>query len=189
MKTNTSIILSLCILFSMACNEKKNTENEKQQTAANTYKEGEERGYIVKVGEMAPDFEMELLSGDRIKLSDLKGKVVMLQFTASWCGVCLKEMPHIESDIWQQYKDKDFALFGIDKDEPVEKAQLLIDKTNITYPIALDPGAEIFKLYAHPKSGVTRNVLIDRDGRIVFLTRLFNEEEFSELKKKIASLF
>ena len=49
-------------------------------------------GYIVKVGDMAPDFEMELTDGQKVKLSDLRGKVVMLQFTASWCGVCRKEM-------------------------------------------------------------------------------------------------
>lgn len=56
--------------------------------------------YKVKVGDIAPDFEMSLPSGKTIKLSSLKGKVVMLQFTASWCGVCRKEMPHIEKDIW-----------------------------------------------------------------------------------------
>ena len=58
-------------------------------------------GYIVKVGDMAPDFEMTLTDGTKVKLSSLRGKVVMLQFTASWCGVCRKEMPFIESDIWQ----------------------------------------------------------------------------------------
>ena len=52
--------------------------------------EPEDRGYIVKVGDMAPDFEVELTDGSTVKLSDLKGKVVMLQFTASWCGVCRK---------------------------------------------------------------------------------------------------
>lgn len=50
-------------------------------------------GYIVKVGDTAPDFEMKLTDGRKVKLSELKGKVVMLQFTASWCGVCRKEMP------------------------------------------------------------------------------------------------
>lgn len=53
----------------------------------------DEVGYIVKVGDEAPDFEMTLTDGQKVKLSSLRGKVVMLQFTASWCGVCRKEMP------------------------------------------------------------------------------------------------
>ena len=53
-------------------------------------------GYIVKVGESAPDFTITLTDGKQMKLSELRGKVVMLQFTASWCGVCRKEMPFIE---------------------------------------------------------------------------------------------
>ena len=52
-----------------------------------------DRQYLVKVGDPAPDFEMTFPNGEKIKLSDLRGKVVMLQFTASWCGVCRKEMP------------------------------------------------------------------------------------------------
>ena len=143
------------------------------------------RGYIVKVGDMAPDFEMKLTDGSRVKLSDLRGKVVMLQFTASWCGVCRKEMPHIEKEIWQVHKNKDFALFGLDRDEPIEKAETLIKKTGITYPIALDDEAKIFIKFADKESGVTRNVIIDREGKIIFLTRLFNKEEFEAMKKVI----
>ena len=79
----------------------------------------DEVGYIVKVGDEAPDFEMTLTDGQKVKLSSLRGKVVMLQFTASWCGVCRKEMPFIEKDIWQKHKDNtSFALYGVDRDEP-----------------------------------------------------------------------
>src|SRR5574344_2755516 len=78
-------------------------------------------GYLVKVGQVAPDFEMQLTNGEKVKLSSLRGKVVMLQFTASWCGVCRKEMPFIERDIWQKHKaSPDVALLAIDRDEPLE---------------------------------------------------------------------
>lgn len=148
--------------------------------------EGEERGYIVHVGDLAPDFEMELTNGDEIKLSSLRGKVVMLQFTASWCGVCRKEMPHIESDIWEKLKDnEDFALFGIDRDEPRDKVIQFGEKVGVTYPLGLDPGAEIFQKYALKNAGITRNVIIDRNGKIIYLTRLFNPEEFEAMKKVI----
>lgn len=149
----------------------------------------DEVGYIVKVGEEAPDFEMTLTDGQKVRLSDLRGKVVMLQFTASWCGVCRKEMPFIERDIWKKHKDNaDFALYGIDRDEPLERVKKFAEQTGVTYPLGLDPGADIFALYAERKAGITRNVLVGKDGKIVMMTRLYNEEEFASLCKKIDEL-
>jgi len=153
------------------------------QEAKNEYQ------YLVKVGDMAPDFEMELPSGQKVRLSDLKGKVVMLQFTASWCGVCRKEMPHIESRIWQKHKDNPaFALYGIDRDEPAETVLKFAKTTGVTYPIGLDPKAGIFKLYAEERAGITRNIIIDKSGKIVMLTRLFKEDEFEQMASLIDSL-
>ena len=143
-------------------------------------------GYIVRIGEIAPDFTITLTDGKQVTLSSLRGKVVMLQFTASWCGVCRKEMPFIEKDIWLKHKDNaDFALIGIDRDEPLDKVLAFAKSTGVTYPLGLDPGADIFAKYALRDAGITRNVLIDRDGKIVKLTRLYNEEEFSSLVQQI----
>lgn len=143
-------------------------------------------GYIVRVGETAPDFTITLTDGKQVSLSSLRGKVVMLQFTASWCGVCRKEMPFIEKDIWLKHKDNaDFALIGIDRDEPLDKVLAFAKSTGVTYPLGLDPGADIFAKYALRESGITRNVLIDKEGKIVKLTRLYNEEEFASLVQMI----
>jgi peroxiredoxin len=150
--------------------------------------EGEQRGYIVKVGDKAPDFTATLTDGSQVSLHDLKGKIIMLQFTASWCKVCRQEMPIIEEEIWQKQKNNGLLLIGIDRDEPLETVIAFGEKMKITYPLALDPGAEIFSLFAHKKSGVTRNVIIDKDGNIAFLTRLFNKEEFNEMKSVINQL-
>jgi peroxiredoxin len=76
-----------------------------------------ENGYVIKVGDTAPDFTIMEAGGTTYKLSDLRGKVVMLQFTASWCSVCRKEMPFIESEIWLPWKIKGLAVIGIDRDE------------------------------------------------------------------------
>lgn len=146
-------------------------------------------GYIVKVGDMAPDFTITLTDGKQVSLSSLRGKVVMLQFTASWCGVCRKEMPFIEKDIWLKNKSNpDFALIGIDRNEPLEKVLAFAKSTGVTYPLGLDPGADIFAKYALIDAGITRNVLIDREGRIVKLTRLYNEEEFASLVNQIDAM-
>ena len=174
----------------LACGQKSQREGDK--TAAETSAQAEGKttaevtpdsvGYLVKVGDMAPDFTVELTDGSKVTLSTLRGKLVMLQFTASWCGVCRKEMPFIESDIWQPNKErKDFVLIGIDRDEPLEKVKEFAQQTKVTYPLGLDPGADIFALYADRQAGITRNVLIDPDGRIIKLTRLYNPEEFASL--------
>jgi len=163
------LILFILIVSDSFCQEKK------------VYGEG----YIVKVGDVAPDFVINEAGGKTYKLSDLRGKMVMLQFTASWCGVCRKEMPFIEKEIWQEKKNAGLIVIGIDRDEPLEKVIQFSNDIGITYPLALDPGADIFGLYALKEAGVTRNVIIDRKGKIIFLTRLFNMNEFSEMKKVI----
>ena len=184
------LLAALVVAFaSCQSNGKKNEEQAVESKAAiveaGTH-EPDSVGYIVRVGDIAPELEMELTDGQKVKLSDLRGKVVMLQFTASWCGVCRKEMPFIESDIWQKHKaNPNFALYGVDRDEPVETVKAFAEKTGVTYPLALDPGADHFAKYADRKAGITRNVLIDKTGKIVMLTRLYNEEEFASLCKKI----
>lgn len=155
----------------------------------NIFAQNDDRKYLVEVGDIAPDFEMAMPDGTMMKLSDLKGKVVMLQFTASWCGVCRKEMPFIESEIWQRHKgNPNFALYGIDRDEPAETVLAFAKKTGVTYPIGLDPKAGIFELYAEKDAGITRNIIIGKDGRIVMLTRLYDPEEFKEMVKVIDNL-
>ena len=146
-------------------------------------------GYIIRVGQTVPDIKWTQTDGKTVSIKDLRGKVVMLQFTASWCGVCRREMPFIERDIWQKHKDnKDFYLVGIDRDEPKATVEAFAKQTGVTYPLALDPGADLFAKFALRESGITRNVLVDRDGKIVMTTRLYNEKEFQLLIKKIDSL-
>ena len=151
-------------------------------------KKEEDKGYIVQVGQQAPDFELTTTEGKTFRLSDQRGKVVMLQFTASWCGVCRKEMPHIENEIWLPLKDKDFVLVGVDRDEPMDVVRGFAEKMKITYPLAPDSAARVFGLYAKKEAGITRNVIIDRDGKIVFLTRLYEVEEFNKMKEVINDL-
>lgn len=185
--------VALLALSVSACSgQKKGTSAEETatdsaQVAAETIAvQADSTGYLVKVGEMAPDFTITLTDGKQVSLSSLRGKVVMLQFTASWCGVCRKEMPFIEKDIWLKHKNNpEFALLGIDRDEPLDKVIDFARATGVTYPLGLDPGADIFAKYALRQSGITRNVLIDREGRIVKLTRLYNEEEFASLVQQI----
>lgn len=149
----------------------------------------DDRAYIVKVGDVAPNFSMKLIDGKSVLLSDFKGKIVMLQFTASWCGVCRKEMPFIERDIWIRHKNNpNFVLLAIDRDEPLETVIKFAKSIPITYPIGLDPKADIFALYAVREAGITRNVIIGKDGKILMLTRLYDELEFKNMTQLIDEL-
>ena len=148
-----------------------------------------EYGYIVDLGQVVPDFDIVLPDGTRTDTRALRGRVVMLQFTASWCGVCRREMPHIEDEIWQKHKDNpEFALYGIDLKESREQVIDFQEQVGVTYPIALDPDGSIFYSFAEEGAGVTRNVILDRSGRIVFLTRLYKVEEFNQMKEVISRL-
>ena len=148
----------------------------------------DERGYIVKVGDKLPEFIMDFPDGSQLNSQDLKGKVTMIQFTASWCHVCREEMPHIEKEIWKIYKKVDLNVIGIDRDESAEIIKKFAKEVKVTYPIALDIGADIFALFADRNSGITRNIIVDPNGKIAFLTRLFDPEEFYEMKNVIHSL-
>ena len=141
-----------------------------------------EYGFKVKIGETVPNFDIQLIDGTSTPIQQLRGNIIMLQFTASWCGVCRKEMPHIESEIWQKYKaNSNFKLFGIDLKESKEKTIAFQKSMKITYPMALDIDGSIFNLFTVPNSGVTRNIIVDKEGKIAYMTRLFKEDEFNEM--------
>lgn len=144
------------------------------------------RGFKVKIGEPLPNFELKLIDQTPINSDSLKGKVCVIQFTASWCGVCRKEMPHLEKYVWQRFKNKEFILLGVDLKETPKVVERFIKETQISYPIAIDYDGSVFELFTVPKAGVTRNIVVDREGKIIFLTRLFDENEFQQMIDVIA---
>lgn len=189
MRIHKSILLfavsSLMALSAVSCGNAK-SEKSDGDTAEVV---ADKNGYIVKVGDVAPDFETTTITGENFKLSDYRGKVVMLQFTASWCRVCREEMPHIEKEIWLEHKgNPNFVLFAVDREETIEDATLFVRNIGITYPMLLDTNGDVFAKYAVREAGVTRNVLIDKDGKIMYMTRLYDPIEFSGLKKAIDNL-
>ena len=145
------------------------------------------RGYKVKVGEQSPELNFKLIDGTQFTNERLKGRVVVLQFTASWCSVCRKEMPHLESKVWQKFKKEDFLLVGIDLKEDLEQVKKFIAQMEVTYPFTIDEDGSLFESFTLPKAGVTRNIVLDKNGKIVFLSRLYDEKEFNEMITVIKS--
>ena len=147
--------------------------------------------FIVEVGQLAPDFTMTMPNGETVRLYDLRGKVVMLQFTRNGCGVSeIEMMPRIETYIWQplQNNTENFALFGIGRNNDAVQIADMKQRTGVTYPIGMDPGGNIFNLFAESTGGTTRNIIIDRDGYIRMLTRLFDINVFNQMVALINKL-
>ncbi len=187
-----AIAAIVCLFASCGQNNSKSTANDASGSVKavaasdSTAIKGDDRGYIVKVGDMVPEFDLHLLNGEKLPISSLKGKVVMLQFTASWCGVCRKEMPFIEKDIWLKLKENpDFALYGIDLKEDAETTEEFAKLIPVTYPLTLDLEGATFEKFCVKGAGVTRNIILDRDGKIIMLTRLFDEAEFNLMVETI----
>ena len=95
---------------------------------------------------VAPDFEVETFTGETLRLSDLNGKVVVLNFWASWCPPCRWEMPFFET-MWQEYRDRDVVFVGIAMSDTLENARDFAEESGVTYPIALDTTNEIVRAY------------------------------------------
>ncbi|MBL8164798.1 MAG: TlpA family protein disulfide reductase [Anaerolineae bacterium] len=111
----------------------------------------------------APDFTVTTLNGSQIRLSDLKGRVVVLNFWASWCGPCRDEAEVLE-DIWQRYQDRGVVVLGIAYTDTERNARAFIEEFSQTYPNALDIGTRISDLYNI--TGVPETFIIDQNGEI-----------------------
>ena len=112
--------------------------------------------------EPASDFRIDLLSGEELALSDLRGKVVVLNFWATWCPPCREEMPSFES-IYREYKDRDVVFVGVAVADTEERARDFVEGVGVTYPIGLDTSgiAEAYRVTAMPTT-----FFIDREGTI-----------------------
>ena len=141
---------------------------------------------LTRTGDKAPVFTCKTLDGKSVDISTLKGKIVMINFFATWCGPCNLELPVVQKNIWSKYKDNaDFALLIIGREHSEKEVRAFAEKKNFTMPFAPDPDREIFKLYA--TQNIPRNVIIGKDGRILYQSMGYAEEEFKKLEDLIAS--
>ncbi|MGD9486537.1 MAG: TlpA family protein disulfide reductase [Calditrichaceae bacterium] len=131
----------------------------------------------------AADFTLKDLSGKEFSLSDYKGKVILINFWATWCGPCLKEMPDLEK-LYQNYKAKDFQILGIavaSKEKDIPKK---VQSTGVTYPILLGNNQTVSDYGSF--SSIPQSFIIDRDGSIVMqITGSWHYEQFEEAVKDL----
>jgi len=139
---------------------------------------------LTSVGEHppAPDFTLTTLSGTSLSLADLRGKVVLLNFWATWCVPCRKEMPAIEA-LYQRYKDQGLEVLAISQDKlSTAVVEAFVKEMGVTYRVALDPTWATARTYA--VRAVPATFLIDRAGNVVL--RELGERDWMEEAKQRA---
>jgi len=127
----------------------------------------------IRRGQLAPNFEATDLNGARVLLSDLQGKVVLVNFYASWCTACRKELPAFQR-IWEKYRDQGFEIVGVNNGESKGTATNYLRGNGAEFNAVLDPDQTIVNAYK--VRGMPVSVLLDRNGAVLY----YNPGELAE---------
>ena len=140
---------------------------------------------LTKVGDVAPTFTFSLDKTKTANLADYKGKIVVLDFWATWCPPCRMELPRVQKEIWEKYKDNPkFALFAFDRGEDWDKTLPFKEKNKYTFLMIPDLDKKIYNLYA--TQYIPRTIVIDESGKIIYQSIGYDEKDFSELLALLA---
>jgi len=140
---------------------------------------------LTKVGDKAPVFSCVTIDGKTVDISKMQGKIIMINFFATWCGPCMLELPVLQKNIWDKYKDnKDFALIILGREHTEKEVSDFVKLKKFTMPFAPDPKRAVFSLYA--TQSIPRNVIIGKDGKIIFQSMGYTPEELKKIEDLLA---
>ena len=117
----------------------------------------------LRVGDTAPDFALESLQGETLRLSDMRGQVVMINFWAVWCGYCRIELPAMQA-VYQVYQDEGFVVLAVDVQESKDVVKAFVEDVGLTFPILLDQRAKVTSMYRI--RGLPTSIFVDPNGVI-----------------------
>lgn len=143
-----------------------------------------DEGDIVKVGDKMPAFTLVSDDGQQLLSSSLKGKVILINFFATWCPPCQKELAEVQKTLWPKYEnDKNFVLLVIGREHTDAELAKYNEKKGFTFPLYPDKNRAVYGAFA--KNLIPRSYLIDKNGKVIYATKGYTDEEFSEMMDAI----
>ncbi len=174
-----TIIITVIILFWL-----KEKYNKEKVTDVFSFSAKPDTFTVNNTGDPVPGFTITTIDGQEIDMEKLKGKVVLLNFFATWCNPCMVEMPSLQKKIWERFKDDDFFLLALGREHTVEEMKEFVKVKGFTFPVAADTGRAVFKKFA--VQNIPRNVIVDKNGNIVYQSVGYTKEEFMRMVDLIA---
>ncbi|MDQ2076632.1 TlpA disulfide reductase family protein [Marinimicrobium sp. ABcell2] len=135
--------------------------------------------------EPAPDFTLKTDSGENLRLAEQRGKVVMINFWASWCAPCREEMPILD-ELYQRYERAGFTLFGVNVEQDNRAAKRFLEDVGVSFPILYDPTSEVSRKYQ--VSAMPTTVMVDRDGQVRYVNRGYRPGDEEKYRAQIREL-
>ncbi len=138
---------------------------------------------LVNVGDVAPDFAVTMLDGRTIKLSELRGNVVMVCFWATWCPPCRQELAHLQEGVIDQFAGEKFVVLPISRGEERAVVEKFIVDNGYKFGVGLDSDRAIYDLYA--SNYIPRTFIVDKEGKVVYRTAGYDEVIAQEVNAAI----
>jgi peroxiredoxin len=138
---------------------------------------------LTRIGQNSPRFTVTTLDLKKFDLAECKGKVVLLNFFATWCSACKQELPDLQKNVWERFRDAGLIVLAIGREHSKEELEKFRKERGYTFDFAPDPKREIFKLFA--TRNIPRNVLIGKDGKIVYQSLGYRPEDFKEMVSQV----
>jgi len=142
---------------------------------------------VVTKGNKMPQFKLTSEVNGNIDSKKLKGKVVLINIFATWCGPCQKELAEVQSTLWPRFKDdKNFVMLTVGREHTDEELTKYNGRKKFTFPLYPDPTREFTSKFA--LQDIPRSYLIDQNGKIVYASKGFKKESFEEMMTLISEL-
>ena len=141
---------------------------------------------VVKTGDKVPSFTTERFGGGSVSIESLAGKVVLVNFWATWCPSCIQELAAVQKELLDKFKGADFVFLPISREDTPEKIESFMKAKGHKFPVYMDPDRKIYSLFA--TKYIPRNYLVDKSGKVVYIDKGYGPGHLENLAKQIEQL-